>query len=54
MKNVIISADGDRMVYSVPNMVAERLEQYCMEFCNEWYGILIALQVVWFVAINQD
>lgn len=36
MKNIIISADGDRMVYSVPDIVAEHLEQYCMEFCSKW------------------
>ena len=32
MKNVIISADGDRMVYSVPNLVADNLTEYCIEF----------------------
>ena len=31
MKNVIISADGDRMVYSVPNIVADNLTEYCIE-----------------------
>ncbi len=36
MKHVIISADGDRMVYSVPNVVAEHLEEYCLEFCCTW------------------
>ena len=29
MKNVIISADGDRIVYSVPNIVADNLTEYC-------------------------
>ena len=36
MKNVIISADGDRMVYSVPNIVADNLTEYCIEFCDKW------------------
>ena len=34
MKNIIISADGDRMVYSVPDTVADNLEKYCMEFID--------------------
>jgi hypothetical protein len=34
LKNVVLSADGDRTVYSVPNKVADNLEEYCMEFCN--------------------
>ena len=36
MKCVLLSADGDRMVYAVPDIVAENLEQYCMEFCTKW------------------
>lgn len=36
MKNVVISADGDRKVYSVPDIVADNLEKYCIEFCTEW------------------
>lgn len=36
LKNIVISADGDRMVYSVPNKVADNLEQYCLEFCTKW------------------
>lgn len=36
MKNVILSADGDRMVWSVPDVVAANLEEYCMEFCCRW------------------
>lgn len=32
MKNIVISADGDRMVYSVPDIVADNLEKYCWEF----------------------
>ena len=29
MKNVVISADGDRKVYSVPDVVANDLSKYC-------------------------
>lgn len=36
MKNVVLSADGDRMVYSVPDEVAEHLEEYCIRFCTTW------------------
>ena len=36
MKNVVISADGERKVYSVPDEVADNLRKYCMGFCNEW------------------
>ena len=36
MKNIIISADGDRMVYSVPDIVADNLTEYCIEFCDKW------------------
>ena len=36
MKNVVISADGDRKVYSVPDVVAENLSEYCLEFCTNW------------------
>ena len=36
MKNVVISADGDRKVYSVPDIVADNLSKYCIEFCTEW------------------
>ena len=36
MKNIVLSADGDSKVYSVPNVVAENLEEYCQEFCCDW------------------
>lgn len=36
MKSVILSADGDRYVYSVPNEVADNLTEYCIEFCDNW------------------
>ena len=36
MKPVVLSADGDRMVYQVPDEVADHLEQYCLEFCTQW------------------
>ncbi len=37
MKNVILSHDGDSVVYSVPDIVAENLEKYCLEFTNWMY-----------------
>lgn len=36
MKRVLLSADGDISVYSVPNEVADNLEKYCLEFCDHW------------------
>lgn len=36
MKNIVISADGDRKVYLVPDVVANDLQKYCNEFCNVW------------------
>lgn len=36
MKYVVISADGDRKVYAVPDVVADNLSKYCMEFCDKW------------------
>ena len=36
MKNVILSADGDSIVYAVPDIVAENLREYCIEFCDHW------------------
>lgn len=36
MKNVILSADGDRYVYCIPDESADNLEKYCMEFCDDW------------------
>lgn len=36
VKNVVLSADGDRMVYSVPDIVAENLQEYCLRFCDRW------------------
>jgi len=32
MKQVILSADGDQYLYSVPDPVAEHLSRFCMEF----------------------
>lgn len=34
MRNVVLSADGERMVYAVPDEVAENLAEYCAEFCD--------------------
>ena len=36
MKNLILSADGDSVIYSVPDIVAENLSEYCINFCNNW------------------
>ncbi len=37
MKHIILSADGERKVYLVPDKVADNLESYCMEFCDWLY-----------------
>lgn len=36
MKEVIISADSDSIVYSVPDAVADNLRKYCVRFCDKW------------------
>ena len=36
MKNVILSADGDSKVFSVPDEVAEHLSKHCLYFCTKW------------------
>lgn len=36
MKTVLLSADSEIYVYSVPDEVADHLEKYCMEFCCHW------------------
>ena len=36
MKEVILCADGDSVVFSVPDIVADNLEAYCIEFCDDW------------------
>lgn len=36
MKEIILSADGDSMVYLVPDAVADNLSEYCVEFCDNW------------------
>ena len=35
MTNVLLSADGDVKVYSVPGVVAKNLETICMEFSSK-------------------
>ena len=35
MTNVLLSADGDIKVYSVPDIIARNLEDVCMEFSRE-------------------
>ena len=36
LKEVIISADGDSIVYLVPDVVANDLSKYCIYFCDKW------------------
>ena len=36
MKNVILCADGDSKVYSVPDEVAEHLNKHCTYFSTTW------------------
>ena len=36
MKRVLLSADSEISVFSVPDEVADDLERYCSEFCCNW------------------
>ena len=36
MKYVLLSADSVLSVYSVPEIVAENLSEYCWEFAGKW------------------
>ncbi len=36
MKEIILSADGDSVVYLVPDAVADNLKKYCIQFCDRW------------------
>lgn len=36
MRNVILSADSEKTVYLVPDVVADNLQEYCLKFCNDW------------------
>lgn len=36
MKNVLLSADGEISLFSVPDEVADHLEDYCLKFCRDW------------------
>ena len=36
MKNVLLSADSEISVFSVPDEVADNLEKYCLAFCCHW------------------
>lgn len=36
MKYVVLSADGVRKVYAVPDVVADNLQKYCLEFSTKW------------------
>lgn len=34
MKYVVLSADGGRGVYLVPDKVADNLREFCLDFCG--------------------
>ena len=36
MREIILSADGDSIVYSVPDVVANDLRKYCIDFRDKW------------------
>ena len=36
MKWVLLSADNEPSIYSVPDSVADNLSDYCCEFCDKW------------------
>lgn len=36
MKEIVLSADSDSIVYLVPDVVADNLSEYCIEFCDNW------------------
>ena len=36
MKPIALSSDGPITIYMVPDKVADNLQQYCLEFCNDW------------------
>ena len=36
MKEVLLSADSKVKMYLVPDIVAEHLSEYCIEFCDHW------------------
>jgi len=37
MKHILVSADSNPSVYLVPDIVAENLDQYCLDFIHELY-----------------
>lgn len=36
MKEIILGADSDSMIYLVPDEVADNLAEYCLDFCERW------------------
>ena len=36
MKEIILSTDNGYNIYSVPDAVADDLDRYCLDFCNNW------------------
>ncbi|MCQ2450241.1 MAG: hypothetical protein MJ132_08680 [Clostridia bacterium] len=37
MKEIILSADSDGVLFLVPDVVAENLAEYCLKFCDWVY-----------------
>ena len=52
MKEVILSADSDSMIYLVPDEVANHLDEYCLEFCEKW--LLTSPQAVKYRQRDED
>lgn len=36
MKRILLSADSEISVFTVPDEIADDLERYCLEFCCHW------------------
>lgn len=34
METILLSADGEISAYTVPDIVENKLEEYCLEFCD--------------------
>lgn len=48
MKKVILSSDGDSVLYLVPDVVADDLEAYCLDFCSNFLYPAI-LVIFWII-----
>ena len=36
MKPIALSHDSSITVYMVPDKIADKLQKYCLQFCNDW------------------